>query len=376
MKISSLPTQTLKRLSELVEDLIDILNKEASIIKSSEIEVDRMEEIKSIQDKLDSKGSEFDNISTPMDAKELHELIIKSDELSKEKSEINIKSKLLYEDLDELTLIKNNLKEEINKILKGNEIKKENDQVGIYVDSLNTNVYIIDGPLPNEIDKISPGLNEIINCNVELIKEISEIYNNNVNVILADKDEIYFEELKEKVEKYKTNKNNSEDKQLELLKKTIENENVINTDLQDEKNEEEKIVLENTAPIESEEVNTPKIDEISIINENPIIENVSPVSDVTNEIKEEPIVPISNFIENPQNNVINNAPSEVSTIYVDFNDKVVPNQIARATKDKLNNKIIPILSDSFVKTKIDSIAKENNVNAPFSIEGFVNNQAA
>ena len=367
MKISSLPTQTLKRLSELVEDLIDILNKEASIIKSSEIEVDRMEEIKSIQDKLDSKGSEFDNISTPMDAKELHELIIKSDELSKEKSEINIKSKLLYEDLDELTLIKNNLKEEINKILKGNEIKKENDQVGIYVDSLNTNVYIIDGPLTNEIDKISPGLNEIINCNVELIKEI---YNNNVNVILADKDEIYFEELKEKVEKYKTNKNNSEDKQLELLKKTIENENVINTDLQDEKNEEEKIVLENTAPIESEEVNAPKIDE------NPIIENVSPVSDVTNEIKEEPIVPISNFIENPQNNVINNAPSEVSTIYVDFNDKVVPNQIARATKDKLNNKIIPILSDSFVKTKIDSIAKENNVNAPFSIEGFVNNQAA
>lgn len=353
MNISSLPIQSKKRLSELLEDLTDILNRKDSLIESAAKEVDRMNTIIAMQDKLDSKGSEFTSIATPIDAKELQELVIKSDKLSKEKEDINIKSRKLNSDLEELSIIEDNLMEEINKIL-NSQVNENENQNGIYVDSLNSNVYIIDAQLPEEIDNISPELCEIINCNVNLIVEISNLYNSNINRIIVNTEDTYFDELKHKVDKYKTEKNNSYDKQLELLKKSFEEEQVVNTDLNKETENNENLVEEETKE-ETEPLQTPE--EKTVV--------LEPVSEP------ESIVPLESVFKEKKD--IN---EDISIIYVDLNDKVVPNQIARATKDKLTNKIIPIFSDSFIKTKIDSIEPKEILSETFTIENFVNNQTA
>lgn len=395
MNISSLPIQSKKRLSELLEDLTDILKRKDSIIENASKEIDRMNTINDMQSKLDAKSSEFTSIKTSIDAKELQELVEKSDKLSSEKEEINLKSRQLNNDLEELVNIENSLMDEINNILTSSSLTEENYS-GLYVDSLDANIFIVDAEVPENRDLISRENCEIINCNINLIAEIAKLYNSNINKIIIENENDDFDDLKQKVEQYKTDKNNSYDKQLEILKKSFEEENKEEVQIEEEKQQEIVAEPKVEAPKEvmvseivtdlpkqeepvQEEVQTEENiinnnillpqEEIPTVLEKPVIEN-----------NDENIIPLSSLLDTQleQNNI---QPEEVkeepvnNIIYVDLNDKVVPNQIARATKDKLNNKIINIFDGSFPKTKIQNINKVDETK-PFNIDNFVTNKAA
>ncbi|MBQ9023794.1 MAG: hypothetical protein IJ105_01080 [Bacilli bacterium] len=354
MNISSLSIQSKRRLSELLEDLTDILNRKDSLIENASKEINRMNTIIDMQNKLDAKGSELTNIATPIDAKELQELVEKSDKLSIEKEEINAKSRQLNNDLEELSNIENSLMEEINQLLLSNNIQEDNNQ-SIYVESLDSHVYIVDAQIPENKDVISQEHCEIINCNINLIAEISKLYNSNINKIVIDNEENDFDELKEKVEKYNNDKNNSYDKQLELLKKSFEKE--------DEKpiieEQQEQVIELPKEEIPEETLNNQKIELDTQENE-----SIVPLSTILPETKE-----VKTDI--PSNNEPNNI------IYIDSSDKVVPNQIARATKEKLNNKIIQIFSGSYPETQIKVISPlTQNEENPFNLENFVTNKTA
>ena len=409
MNISSLSIQSKKRLSELLEDLTDILKRKDSIIENASKEIERMNTINDMQSKLDAKSSEFTSIKTSIDAKELQELVEKSDKLSSEKEEINIKSRQLNNDLEELVNIENSLMDEINNILSSNSLSEENYS-GLYVDSLGANIFIVDAGIPEDKDLISRENCEIINCSISLIAEIAKLYNSNINKIIIENENDNFDDLKQKVEQYKADKNNSYDKQLEMLKKSFEDENnqeetkeeIVNeitvdapeevkvseivTDLpkQEEPVQEETEELKPEESIINENILLPQ-EEIPVVNETSAVEN-----------KEENVVPLSSLLDEQLNQNITQPESSLlggqldqnitqpevvkdeptnNIIYVDLNDKVVPNQIARATKDKLNNKIINIFYGSFPETKIQNISKVDD-SKPFNIDNFVTNKAA
>lgn len=372
MNISSLSLQSKKRLSELLEDLTDILNRKDSLMENASKEINRMNTINDMQSKLDAKGSEITSIKTPIDAKELQELVEKSDKLSTEKEEINIKSKKLNDDLEELVNIENSIMNDINEILYSNNSKEEDK--GIYVDSLNTKVNIIDASIPEDKDMILKENCEIINCSINLIAEISKIYRSNItDIIIEELEDDNFDKLKEKVEKYKDEKNSSYDKQLELLKKSFEEtpEEKIVIEQPQETNNEQINEVENNVVIEPEVKQEEVIEEPINININN--ENVEPIK--TEE--SENIVPLSTVLEvnEPVANQDNIQNDLGSIIYINSEDKVVPNQIARATKDKLYNKIIKIFEGSYPETKFNVLNKVDN-NIPFNIDNFVSNKTA
>ena len=358
MNISSLTYQDKQRLGELLEDLTDILKRKDSLIENASKQIDRMNTIVDMQNKLDEKGSEFINIKTPIEAKELQDLVEKSDKLSKEKEEINEKSVALNKDLEELYTIEESLMQEINDILSTNKL--DDEEKGIYVESLNTSVYIIDAVIPKNKDKISRENDEIINCSIDLIAEIANQYNKNINKIVVDNEDNNFDELKEKVEKYKSDKNNSYDKQLELLKKTFEESN-------SNESTQEKVVIE--TPSNEEE----KVEVVETKPEDNIVSLSSVLDQPEEKINVDSFETLQNNIPNVQ--TIDNT-SGVNIVYFKDTDLVVPNKIVKATKEKLNNKIIDICWGSFPATKIDYINTKNESLDSFNLENFVTNKAA
>lgn len=415
MNISSLSIQDKRRLSELLEDLIDILNRKDSLIENASKEIDRMSVIDDMQTKLDEKSSELTSISTPIDAKELQGLVEKSDKLSSEKEEINLKSKKINDDLEELENIEKSLMEDINEILFTNK-EKEVEEKGIFIDSMNTSVFIEDKQLPETKEKVSSEDCEIINCNIELIVEIAKLYRSNINKIILSTDESGFDELKEKVEKYKNEKNNSYDKQLELLRNSFkkeepeiqEEEKEEPVEQKEEISEEQPIVQEITPEEPANEVIEPVQQEENIINinEQPIIQEEIPVEtpinlEVNNESViplEEPVVtpqpddtvvPISTLLEQqlmmPQEEVTNTATLQqeepkveqnAKFVTINFDEKVVPNKLVAATKEKLNNKILDICWGSFEPRKFVYENSKSNDMTNFSLDKFVKDTAA
>ena len=399
MNISSLSIQAKKRLIELLEDLFDIKKRKESLIKEADEEIDRMSKIDDMQSKLDEKGTEFTSILTPMDARELQNLIEKSDKLSSEKEEINIKSKQIYDDLEELESIEKSLMEEINNILSSTKQKEESKS--IYVETLNTEVYIVDKKITEGIEKIDSEKCEIINCNIELIAEIAKSYRSHINKIVLETTENMFDELKEKVEKYKNDKNSSYDKQLELLRNSFneqKNNEKEEIEVKDETIKEETINETLSEPVVSQENNTtieqPVInetlnDEPTIIDNNETAVSLEPINLESNGVNELPIqgnnqvvneninlpqtetteaivlpnedtttineqskqednvVPLSSLLDQQlmmseetmpiQNQPISNeeSPKYIKYVSIDDDYKIVPNKIIRAKKSKL-----------------------------------------
>ena len=381
MNISSLPENQKRRIIELLSDLIDILNRIDVIVNTASKEVERMNTIEKIQASVDSKSSEIKEISTSIDARELQELVNKSDKLSKEKDEIISKSKLLNEDLSELEKIKDDLINEINAILKAsNTFNKEKS---IHVNSLNDNVYIIDSKIPEEKPNLSSQTDEIIKCQVELINEITNICAQNISVVVVESDNEDYNALKEKVKKYTEAKDQSINNQISLIIKSFDNEDnkvVLDTD---ETKKEEVVKEENIKPLSSIISNTENTALDQMVEQS----NVVPfpnnqVEQQSNEVITPNVTPMANQ-EDEASNVLP-VPSaqtdQVETVQNNdslvlfIKDKVELNQIARATKDKLYNKIIVIFDGSYPKTKIE---KENEVvtNNNFNVDNFLNNKA-
>ena len=384
MNISSLSINNKRKLSELLSDLIDILKRIDDIVNTASKEVERMDAIEKMQANVDSKSSEILKISTAIDAKELQELVNKSDKLSKEKDEIIGKSKLLNEDLNELEQIKNGLINEINAILKASNTY--NKEKSIHISSLNDNVYIVDSKLPDEKPNLSSQTDEIIKCQVELINEITSLYGQNISIMIVGNNDEEYEDLKLKVKKYTEDKDNSYERQMAMIIKSFENDNgkvVLDTD----ETKKDEVKEENIRPLSSIISDTENtaldqmVDQSNVIplantqiNQTEEQSNEVITPNITQEtIQEETtsnVLPLPNTVENP----IETIQTDDKLILI-IKDKVELNQIARATKDKLYNKIIVIFDGSYPKTEIK---KENEVitNNNISVDNFLNNKAA
>ena len=384
MNISSLSINNKRKLSELLSDLIDILKRIDDIVNTASKEVERMDAIEKMQANVDSKSSEILKISTAIDAKELQELVNKSDKLSKEKDEIIGKSKLLNEDLNELEQIKNGLINEINAILKASNTY--NKEKSIHISSLNDNVYIVDSKLPDEKPNLSSQTDEIIKCQVELINEITSLYGQNISVMIVGNNDEEYEDLKLKVKKYTEDKDNSYERQMAMIIKSFENDNgkvVLDTD----ETKKDEVKEENIRPLSSIISDTENtaldqmVDQSNVIplantqiNQTEEQSNEVITPNITQEtIQEETtsnVIPLPNIVDNP----IETIQTDDKLILI-IKDKVELNQIARATKDKLYNKIIVIFDGSYPKTEIK---KENEVttNNNISVDNFLNNKAA
>ena len=373
MNISSLTFQDKQRLGELLEDLTDILRRKDSLIESASKQIDRMNKIVDMQSKLDEKGSEFLNIKTPIEAKELQDLVEKSDKLSKEKDEINEKSVALNHDLEELYSIEEDLMQEINEILSASKV--DNEEKGIYVESLNAIVDIIDADIPKNRDRISRENDEIINCPVELIAEIANEYFKNINKIVVNNDDSNFDELKEKVEKYKLDKNSSYDKQLELLKKSFEESKT--EEVKPEEPITEKPIIEEPIIEEKVEVTEPSPED-NIVSLSSVLGDTPVENQENSNVIDFPIANENDVVQNnaPEAPIIPDNQPGVNIVYFKDTDKVVPNKIVKATKDKLNNKIIDICWGSFPVTRIDHINTQTESLDSFNLENFVTNKAA
>ena len=373
MNISSLSIQAKKRLIELLEDLFDIKNRKESLIENADKEIDRMSKIDDMQSKLDEKGTEFTSILTPMDARELQNLIEKSDKLSSEKEEINIKSKQIYDDLEELESIENSLMEEINDILSSTNQKEESKS--IYVETLNTEVYIVDKKITENIEKIDAEKCEIINCNIELIAEIAKSYRSHINKIVLETTENMFDELKEKVEKYKNDKNSSYDKQLELLRNSFneqKNNEKEEIEVKDEPVKEETINETLSEPIVSQEIST-TINEQPVINETlnnepTIIDNnetavsLEPVNLESNGVNE---LPIQNDNQVVNENIDLSQPEPIESIVPEENNTTI-NELP-----KQEDSVVPL--SSLLDQQL-MMSQEQPVETPIQQNSLINSE--
>ena len=314
MDMSSLSMEDLGRLSDLLDELSAVVNDKEDIIKNiALIDVKKMNQALDTKNKANDKASKFtiEDLSMSRNIDEIKTFVTSNLDSSYEMHEIDENAKRLNEELDAISLREEYLKLEIEKLVKINSIDKIQSN-GIILDMLNTTIYILDQEIPKSIDKISPDSCRIIDCGKELIKEISNLLLENVSEkeVYTDSS-IYenFNKLKDRVNEYEREKNKSDDKQLEMLKRPIlpEQEEKVEQP-EEEQKEEEKIeeskveeqVVENSIEEPKIEVSQeePKI-EVPQEEAKPIVLDTTPKVDL--EVKEpETQVNIEPSVEEPK----------------------------------------------------------------------------
>ena len=310
MDMSSLSMEDLGRLSDLLDELSAVVNDKEDIIKNiALIDVKKMNQALDTKNKANDKASKFtiEDLSMSRNIDEIKTFVTSNLDSSYEMHEIDENAKRLNEELDAISLREEYLKLEIEKLVKINSIDKIQSN-GIILDMLNTTIYILDQEIPKSIDKISPDSCRIIDCGKELIKEISNLLLENVSEkeVYTDSS-IYenFNKLKDRVNEYEREKNKSDDKQLEMLKRPTlpETEEKVEQPEEEEKEEESKLeeqVVENSIEEPKVEVSQeePKI-EVSQEEANPIVLDTTPKVDL--EVKEpETQVNIEPSVEEPK----------------------------------------------------------------------------
>ena len=314
MDMSSLSMEDLGRLSDLLDELSAVVNDKEDIIKNiALIDVKKMNQAVDTKNKANDKASKFtiEDLSMSRNIDEIKTFVTSNLDSSYEMHEIDENAKRLNEELDAISLREEYLKLEIEKLVKINSIDKIQSN-GIILDMLNTTIYILDQEIPKSIDKISPDSCRIIDCGKELIKEISNLLLENVSEkeVYTDSS-IYenFNKLKDRVNEYEREKNKSDDKQLEMLKRPIlpEQEEKVEQP-EEEQKEEEKIeeskveeqVVENSIEEPKVEVSQeePKV-EVPQEEVKPIVLDTTPKVDL--EVKEpETQVNIEPSVEEPK----------------------------------------------------------------------------
>ena len=314
MDMSSLSMEDLGRLSDLLDELSAVVNDKEDIIKNiALIDVKKMNQALDTKNKANDKASKFtiEDLSMSRNIDEIKTFVTSNLDSSYEMHEIDENAKRLNEELDAISLREEYLKLEIEKLVKINSIDKIQSN-GIILDMLNTTIYILDQEIPKSIDKISPDSCRIIDCGKELIKEISNLLLENVSEkeVYTDSS-IYenFNKLKDRVNEYEREKNKSDDKQLEMLKRpTLPEQEEKVEQPEEEQKEEEKIeeskveeqVVENSIEEPKVEVSQeePKI-EVPQEEAKPIVLDTTPKVDL--EVKEpETQVNIEPSVEEPK----------------------------------------------------------------------------
>ena len=363
-----LSEEDIEKLIEYAKKLKDLSNREEKLMKKAKELIEKGSKVDKNKTNLIDRSKNVinlengvikANINSSLESEEFINLVTKSNDYKIEEEKINNEASIINKELDEISDLRLSLKNKIDAVLSA--ATKKN--IGINVDNIG-NVYIIDAPIPDNFDKISSDLCEIINCNISLIKEISEIFNSNVTNTILENYIDEFKKLKSYTSKYEFNKDDIYDKQLELLNKTIGEKVEIDTEKIIIPNEEKSVdkIQEVVVPKSEIEVNIPSEPTVEkVIEDDKKIDNIVPLSDVINMDVD-----------------INNNKLNESVLYILKDDKVVPNQIARATKDKLYNKIMLIFDGSYPKTVIEYVdnVNEKNTNDSFNIENFVSSKVA
>ena len=305
MDMSSLSMEDLGRLSDLLDELSAVVNDKEDIIKNiALIDVKKMNQALDTKNKANDKASKFtiEDLSMSRNIDEIKTFVTSNLDSSYEMHEIDENAKRLNEELDAISLREEYLKLEIEKLVKINSIDKIQSN-GIILDMLNTTIYILDQEIPKSIDKISPDSCRIIDCGKELIKEISNLLLENVSEkeVYTDSS-IYenFNKLKDRVNEYEREKNKSDDKQLEMLKRPILPETEEKVEQPEEEQKEEEKIEESKVEeqVVENSIEEPKI-EVSQEEAKPIVLDTTPKVDL--EVKEpETQVNIEPSVEEPK----------------------------------------------------------------------------
>ena len=288
MDMSSLSMEDLGRLSDLLDELSAVVNDKEDIIKNIALfDVKKMNQALDTKNKANDKASKFtiEDLSMSRNIEEIKSFVTSNLDSSYEMHEIDESAKRLNEELDAISLREEYLKLEIEKIVKINSVDKSQSN-GILLEALNTTILILDQEIPKVIDKVSPDSCRIIDCGKELIKEISDLLAQNVTEKEVYIDEsIYenFNRLRDRVNEYEREKNKSDDKQLEMLKRPILPELPTEETPIEEKTEEESVEEKEEVKEENVAIEEPKVEE------KPIVLDTTPVVEET---KEEPVVTI------------------------------------------------------------------------------------
>ena len=304
MDMSSLSMEDLGRLSDLLDELSAVVNDKEDIIKNIALfDVKKMNQALDTKNKANDKASKFtiEDLSMSRNIEEIKSFVTSNLDSSYEMHEIDENAKRLNEELDAISLREEYLKLEIEKIVKINSVDKSQSN-GILLEALNTTILILDQEIPKVIDKVSPDSCRIIDCGKELIKEISDLLAQNVTEKEVYIDEsIYenFNRLRDRVNEYEREKNKSDDKQLEMLKRPILPELPTEETPIEEKTEEESVEEKEEVKEENIAIEEPKVEE------KPIVLDTTPVVEET---KEEPVVTIEEPKEEEKPIVLDTTP--------------------------------------------------------------------
>ena len=285
--LSSLSQEDNEKLINLSDRLSELLKQEGTVIEEAKQLVDRMKEIKEKQAGIDQKGNNVINengsivINNSLESEEFMNLLITSNGLTSEENNINYQALNLNSKLEEISKQKQSILEIINSIIStaSNNMTDES----IFVEEIGE-IQIGNPVVPDLTEQIITPLSEIINCNVLLIVEMSDLFLSNVTKKVLD-NAFEFNILKQKVDEYKTNENNSLEKQFEMInmvspetEETLYDDNQsIDNVSEDQQNQDlpeaslnENISLDNTG----EEQQNQDLPEVSL-NENISLDNTS-----------------------------------------------------------------------------------------------------
>ena len=423
--LSSLSQEDNEKLINLSDRLSELLKQEGTVIEEAKQLVDRMKEIKEKQAGIDQKGNNVINengtivINNSLESEEFMNLLITSNGLTSEENNINYQALNLNSKLEEISKQKQSILEIMNSIIStaSNNMTDES----IFVEEIGE-IQIGNPVVPDLTEQIITPLSEIINCNVLLIVEMSDLFLSNVTKKVLD-NAFEFNILKQKVDEYKTNENNSLEKQFEMInmvspetEETLYDDNQsIDNVSEEQQNQDlpevslnENISLDNT----SEEQQNQDLPEVSLnenisldntsdeqqnqdlpeasLNENISLDNASLDKQVeTNELVENQ-PEISNnetqnsniqSIEDILGSTLDDIKQESTTndnyeSIINIKNKIELNQVAKATKDKLYNTILSVFEGSYPKTKINDGSLSINSNNKFNMENFVNGKTA
>ena len=392
-KLIDLATQ-LKTISDEEEELV--LNAKELINQGNELDRNKSELIDKSKHVInDEDGTLTVKIDNSIESEEFIDIVKKSGSFKIEEETINEKANDINKELEGLIKNRNKLINDINNVFES--ASKKN--IGIKVDGIGF-VYILDKNLPSEIEQMSSDLCEIINCGISLIKEIKETFNKNKTKFTEEIIETGFNKLKRYVSEYDANKNETYSNQLELLNKTYEDKIESQLEVVEPKTveikEEQNIVTPTENIISQPEPVTPVVElpkeEKPIIDVNEPLTNETVVSqpepvvvkdpvtlEVISETKPESenIVPLSDVIGAQASAPLQSVQDE-RVLYQISGDKRDTDQIAKATKEKLNNKILMICEGSYPKVSFKTVTSLNevDVNNGFNMESFASNVAA
>ena len=221
MSILSLSTENKDKLLQLIESLEEIFEKKDDLTQRAEPFVKRMNEITIEKAKLDEKTQKYDvtSFKSVTDASELSDLIVKSKQLDEEIKNINDSSKSLNVEFDAIINQENEVISKIKELVELASKENKEEVKSILVEKLGMNVLVIKPTVPDVLTTVDRSANEIINCQSDIVKSLSDIYFENSIEIAKKVDKDDFKLLEKYFIESKAQKEQSIDERLSFLQK-------------------------------------------------------------------------------------------------------------------------------------------------------------